>query len=54
MKKNKNTIASLLYIVASVCFFVSFLIGRNIVFLSLGVLMLAMFVLFYRRGKNNG
>lgn len=51
MKINKNIIASLIYIIASSCFFISYLVGRNLFFLSIGILMLVMFVMFYRKGR---
>ena len=51
MKINKNIIASLIYIIASICFFISYLVGRILIFLSIGILMLVMFVMFYRKGR---
>lgn len=51
MKINKNIIASLIYIIASICFFISYFVGRNLIFLSIGILMLVMFVMFYRKGR---
>lgn len=51
MKKNKNIIASLIYIIASICFFISYFVGRKLIFLPLGLLMLVMCVIFYRKGK---
>lgn len=51
MKENKHIIASLIYLIASICFFISYFIGRKLIFLPLGLLMLVIFVMFYRKGK---